>query len=89
MKITKISTAEAVLWGHPDKIADTISDALLDEVLRQDPQGHAAIETVVSKNSVIVAGEVTAKNSNINVEEIVRSAISTVGYTRADLGFDC
>ena len=89
MKITKISTAEAVLWGHPDKIADTISDALLDEVLRQDPQGHAAIETVVSKNSVIVAGEVTAKNSNINVEEIVRSAISTVGYNRADLGFDC
>ena len=90
MKITNsLRSAEAVLWGHPDKLADSISDALLDAVLTQDSQGHCAVETLVTGNTVVVAGEIAAKGGTLNIEELVRNTISAAGYTRADLGFNC
>lgn len=81
-------TAEFVSSGHPDKIADLISDYILDQVLRQDPKGRCAAEVLVTGNIVIVAGEISAKGPNLNVVELVRQAIASIGYTRADLGFD-
>lgn len=83
---TKI--AEYVSSGHPDKVADFISDSILDQVLQQDPEGHCAAETLVVGNTVIVAGEVSSKGPNLNIGEIVRQAIANLGYTRSSLGFD-
>lgn len=82
-----IFTSESVCSGHPDKICDYISDSILDEVLKQDQFGRVAIETLVTKNKLIIAGEVTA-NAQIDFEKIARKRIKDLGYTDPKLNFD-
>lgn len=80
-------TSESVSKGHPDKIADQISDRIVDSVLEQDPQGRVACETLVKTGLVIVAGEITTK-AWVDIEKIARQTIVEVGYNHSDLGFD-
>ncbi len=84
---TKLFTSESVTEGHPDKICDQISDAVLDEVLRQDPMGRVACETLVTTGLVVVAGEIST-SCYIDIQKIVRKTIHDIGYTRAKYGFD-
>jgi len=80
-------TSESVTEGHPDKIADQISDAVLDEVMRQDPKGRVACETLVTTGLAVVAGEITT-TAHIDYDELVRETIRSVGYDRAKFGYD-
>jgi S-adenosylmethionine synthetase len=80
-------TSESVTEGHPDKIADQISDAVLDEVMRQDPKGRVACETLVTTGLVVVAGEITT-SAHVNYDEIARETVRQVGYDNAKYGFD-
>ncbi|MGC1617688.1 MAG: methionine adenosyltransferase [Candidatus Acidiferrum sp.] len=80
-------TSESVTEGHPDKIADQISDAVLDEVMRQDSKGRVACETLVTTGLAVVAGEITT-SAIIDYDNLVRDTIRGVGYTRAKYGFD-
>jgi len=80
-------TSESVTEGHPDKIADQISDAVLDEVMRQDPQGRVACETLVTTGLAVVAGEITT-SAHIDYDQLVRGTIRGVGYDRAKYGYD-
>jgi len=80
-------TSESVTEGHPDKIADQISDGVLDAVLAEDPAGRVACETLVTTGIVIVAGEITTK-AVLDYSDIARDVIRDVGYTRAEYGFD-
>ncbi len=80
-------TSESVSEGHPDKIADQISDRVLDEIIRQDPQGKVACETLLKTGMVLVAGEVTT-TAWVDLEDIVRQTVLDVGYTNSDMGFD-
>jgi S-adenosylmethionine synthetase len=80
-------TSESVTEGHPDKICDNISDAILDAVLTQDPRARVACETLVKTGFVVLAGEITTK-AIVNFSEIARSAIKEIGYTSSDMGFD-
>ncbi|GIK84007.1 MAG: S-adenosylmethionine synthase [Patescibacteria group bacterium] len=79
-------TSESVCAGHPDKICDQISDAILDAVLERDPFGRVAVETLVTANNVVLAGEVTT-STMINFEDIARKQIATMGYTNPEFGF--
>ena len=79
-------TSESVTEGHPDKIADQISDAVLDEVMRQDPKGRVACETLVTTGLVVVAGEITT-SAHVNYDEIARETVRQVGYDDAPLWF--
>jgi len=81
-------TSESVTEGHPDKIADQISDAVLDEIMRQDPMGRVACETLVTTGLTMIAGEITTKGS-VDYAKVARETIRDVGYTRAKYGFDC
>jgi S-adenosylmethionine synthetase len=81
-------TSESVTEGHPDKIADQISDAVLDEVLRQDPKGRVGCETLVTTGLAVVSGEITT-TATLDYDTIVRDTIKGVGYDRAKYGFDC
>ena len=83
-----IFTSESVTEGHPDKIADQISDAVLDAVFAQDPTGRVACETLVTTGICIVAGEITT-NCYVDVPKVVRETIKDIGYTDAAYGFDC
>ena len=80
-------TSESVSEGHPDKVADQISDAILDNFLANDPQSHVACETMVTTGQVVVAGEVTS-NSYIDVQGIVRDTIRRIGYTKSAYKFE-
>src|SRR4051795_9832530 len=80
-------SSESVTEGHPDKIADQISDAVLDALLSQDPTSRVACETMVTTGLAFVAGEVTSK-AYADLPSIVRNTIKDVGYTRAKYGFD-
>ncbi len=80
-------TSESVTEGHPDKIADQISDAVLDEVMKQDPKGRVACETLVTTGLAVVAGEITT-TAHIDYDDLVRSTIRGVGYDRAKFGYD-
>ena len=80
-------TSESVTEGHPDKIADQISDAVLDEVMRQDQKGRVACETLVTTGLVVVAGEITT-SAHVNYDEIARETVRQVGYDNAKYGFD-
>jgi S-adenosylmethionine synthetase len=80
-------TSESVTEGHPDKIADQISDAVLDEVMRQDVKGRVACETLVTTGLVVVAGEITT-SAHVNYDEIARETVRQVGYDNAEYGFD-
>jgi S-adenosylmethionine synthetase len=80
-------TSESVTEGHPDKIADQISDAILDGIFQQDPYGRVACETLVTTGLAFVAGEITTK-CYVDIPQIVRKTIREAGYTRAKYGFD-
>lgn len=80
-------TSESVSEGHPDKMADQISDALLDAILQQDTHARVACETLVKTGAVVLAGEIST-TANIDVEQIVRDTVCQIGYNHSDLGFD-
>lgn len=80
-------TSESVSMGHPDKVADQISDAVLDAMLEQDSMSRVACETLVTTGVAFVAGEFTTK-ANVNISDIVRNTIKEIGYTDASMGFD-
>ena len=81
-------TSESVSEGHPDKLADFISDSILDEFLRQEPTARVACETLVTTGLVLVAGEISARDAYVDISKVVREAVRSVGYTRAKFGFD-
>jgi S-adenosylmethionine synthetase len=87
MSTQYVFTSESVSEGHPDKIADQISDVILDNVLAQDPKGRVACETYVKTGFVLVGGEITT-NAVIDVEALARATIKEIGYTHSDIGFD-
>ncbi len=82
----KLFTSESVTEGHPDKMCDQISDAILDEILKNDPRGRVAVETLVTNGVCMVAGEVTTK-TYVDIPKIARSVIKGIGYTDAKYGF--
>ena len=81
-------TSESVSEGHPDKVADQISDAILDEFLRQDPESKVACETFCTAGLVVVGGEVKSEHAYVDIQETVRKVIRKIGYTKAEYGFD-
>jgi len=80
-------TSESVTEGHPDKIADHISDAILDAILAQDPTARVACETLVTTGLAVVAGEITTK-ADVNYKQIIRETIEEIGYNNAEFGYD-
>lgn len=80
-------TSESVSMGHPDKVADQISDAILDAMLAEDPYSRVAVETMVSTGMAVVAGEVTTR-AYVEIPEVVRETIREIGYTSGDMAFD-
>ena len=80
-------TSESVSEGHPDKIADQISDALLDEFLRRDAESHVACETLVTTGLVVLSGEVTC-NGYVEITDTVRDVIRNIGYTKGEYKFE-
>ena len=87
MKSKYLFTSESVTEGHPDKVCDQISDAVLDAILKDDPSGRVACETLVTTGLAMVAGEITT-SCYIDIPKIVRQTIKDIGYTSADYGFD-
>src|SRR3990170_5862757 len=81
-------TSESVTEGHPDKICDQISDAILDCFLEQDPRSRVACETATTTGLVVVLGEVTTRAEYIDVQDVVRRVVTEIGYTHSDYGFD-
>lgn len=84
---THLFTSESVTEGHPDKLADQISDAVLDEILAEDPFGRVACETLITTGWVVVAGEITT-STYVDVPAVVRRTVTDVGYTSSKIGFD-
>ena len=80
-------TSESVSEGHPDKVSDQISDAILDEMIAQDPESRVACETFATTGIITVMGEITTK-AKIDVQKIVRETVAEIGYDRAKYGFD-
>ena len=81
-----IFTSESVSEGHPDKICDQISDAILDACLKSDPNSRVACETLIKNNTVVVAGEITSK-SEVDYEAVARKVVEDIGYVEDELGF--
>ena len=81
-------TSESVTEGHPDKVADQISDAVLDALLEQDRHARVAVETMVKTGMVIIAGEVTT-SAWVDLEKIVRDTVREIGYDSSEIGVDC
>jgi S-adenosylmethionine synthetase len=86
--VRHIFTSESVTEGHPDKMADQISDAVLDAVLREDPTGRVACEVLVTTGICVVSGEITTK-TYVDVPKLAREVINDIGYTDGAMGFDC
>ena len=84
----RLFTSESVTEGHPDKICDQISDAILDELIRQDPNSRVACETACTTGIVFVMGEITT-SAYVDIQKIVRDTVRSIGYDRAKYGFDC
>ena len=84
----KLFTSESVTEGHPDKICDQISDAILDNILAKDPNARVACETTVTTGMVLVMGEIST-NCYVDIPKVVRDTIKEIGYDRAKYGFDC
>jgi S-adenosylmethionine synthetase len=87
-KRNHLFTSESVTEGHPDKIADQISDAILDAVMREDPMGRVACETLITTGLVVVSGEITT-DTYVEIPKIVRETVRGIGYDNAAYGFDC
>lgn len=87
MRKTRLFTSESVTEGHPDKVCDQVSDAILDEIMADDPLGRVAVETLVTNGTCVVAGEVTT-GCYVDIPKVVRQTIKEIGYTRAKYGFD-
>ena len=85
--VGRLFTSESVTEGHPDKVCDQISDAILDAMLEQDPQARVAVETMVTTGLVHVAGEVTT-DAYVEIPQVVREVVREIGYTSSDIGFD-
>src|SRR5947208_4392427 len=81
-------TSESVTEGHPDKIADQISDAILDACLTDDPSSRVACETLTATGLVVIAGEITTK-AYVDFQQVVRGTVQSIGYDNALHGFDC
>lgn len=88
MSRLRLFTSESVTEGHPDKVCDQISDALLDAFLRESNVARVAIETLVTRGLVQVAGEVTIENGYVEIPDIVRKTVTDIGYVSSDVGFD-
>ena len=86
-KSKRFFTSESVTEGHPDKMCDAISDAILDAIIAQDPMGRVACETAITTGIVFVMGEITT-TAYVDIQKIVRDTIREIGYTRAKYGFD-
>lgn len=84
----KLFTSESVTEGHPDKICDQISDAILDEIIAKDPMARVACETLATTGLIMVSGEITT-NCYADIEKVVRETVREIGYDRAKYGFDC
>ena len=82
-----VFTSESVSEGHPDKVCDAISDAILDNLLGQDPESHVACETLVTTGTVVVSGEIRSKGT-IDVEKVVKQTLGEIGYTDKAYGMD-
>ena len=87
MSALRLFTSESVTEGHPDKICDQISDAILDNLLEQDPHARVAVETLVTTGLVHVAGEVTTEGY-VEIPDVVRTVVKDIGYTSSEVGFD-
>src|ERR687889_915461 len=87
LRTSHLFTSESVTEGHPDKIADQISDTILDAALSDDPMSRVACETLVTTGLVVVAGEITT-TTYVDIPTLVREKVSKIGYTRAKFGFD-
>ncbi len=83
----RLFTSESVTEGHPDKMCDAISDAFLDELIKQDPDSRVACETLTSTGFVVVMGEITTKGY-VDIQKIVRDTVLEIGYDRAKYGCD-
>ena len=83
----RLFTSESVTEGHPDKVCDAISDAILDECMRQDPMSRVACETISCTGFVMVTGEITTK-AYVDIQKVVRDTVNEIGYTRSEYGFD-
>ncbi len=88
MVLERIITSESVTEGHPDKIADQISDGILDAIYEKDPNGRVACETLVTTGLIMIAGEITT-SAQIDYAQIARSVVNDIGYNKAEYGFDC
>ena len=84
----RLFTSESVTEGHPDKMCDAISDAILDALMEQDPMSRVACETCTTTGLVMVMGEITTK-AYVDIQKIVRETVREIGYDRAKYGFDC
>ena len=87
-KTKNLFTSESVTEGHPDKIADRISDSVLDAALAQDPLSRVACESLLTTGLIVVAGEITTR-AHLDYQELAREAVRQVGYCDARFGFDC
>ncbi|MEK7829471.1 MAG: S-adenosylmethionine synthetase N-terminal domain-containing protein, partial [Acidobacteriota bacterium] len=81
-------TSESVTEGHPDKICDQISDAILDAVLAEDPTGRVACETLATTGMIVISGEITT-TARVDYQKVARETVRQIGYDRAKYGFDC
>ena len=85
--MSRLFTSESVSEGHPDKVADQISDAVLDAIIAQDKNARVACETLVKTGMVVLAGEVTT-TANVDLEQVARSTVCDIGYNSTEVGFD-
>ena len=83
----RLFTSESVTEGHPDKIADQISDAILDEILKDDPDARVACETTVTTGMALISGEISTR-TYVDIPKVVRETVKGIGYTRAKYGYD-